>query len=109
MRVLDYIVGNTSIVICDAPYIYVCVSITDLSNVSNSMETLGDWYYVLLSIGIVITIGVVIAVIYYSRREFKKTLEEIQKRKTIENQSQLPKILQIINGVKLPIPLEENI
>ena len=66
------------------------------------METLGDWYYVLLSIGIVITIGVVIAVIYYSRREFKKTLEEIQKKKIAND-------YQNDHGIEFPVPLNENI
>ena len=73
MKLIDYIIGNTSIIICDAPYIYVWVSITDISNVDNATEGLGDWYYVLLSIGITITILVVIAVIIYSRREFNRT------------------------------------
>ena len=111
MKLWDYILGNTSIIICDAPYIYVWVSITDLSNVSNSMEGLGDWYYVLLSIGIAITIGVVIAVIFYSRREFRKTLLEIERKKAIENDSQFQERRQsitVFDAVHPPMNLGES-
>ena len=39
MSALDYIIGNTSIILCDAPFIYVWVSITDLSNLDNASQT----------------------------------------------------------------------
>ena len=109
MKLWDYIIGNLSIIICDAPYIYVWVSITDISNVSNSVEGLGDWYYVLLSISIVITLCVVIAVVFYSRKEFKKTMLEIQRKKEQERELRIQDRGQSIHESNLPSPLDENI
>ena len=91
MKIIDYIIGNIGVVICDAPTIYFLSSISDLSNVNNSSDALGDWYYVILSISIVITIIVVIAVFYYTRRELKKTLSQIEaktKWSDIENKEE---------------------
>lgn len=78
MSIIDYAVGNLGIVICDAPTIYFYSSISDISNVGNSTDVLGDWYYVILSVSITVTILVVIAVFYYTRRELKKTLSQIE-------------------------------
>lgn len=78
MSIFDYMIGNLGIVICDAPTIYFYSSISDISNVGNSSDVLGDWYYVILSASIAVTIIVVIAVFFYTRRELKKTLSQIE-------------------------------
>ena len=40
MSSCDYIIGNTSIILWDAPIIYVWVSITDLSNLNNASRVI---------------------------------------------------------------------
>lgn len=81
MRAWDYIIGNTTIILCDAPYIYVCASITDLSQVENSSSNLGNWYYVLIGISIVIVIIVIIIVFFLARKELRRTLKKIEEEK----------------------------
>lgn len=77
----DYIIGNTGIILCDAPYIYVAASLSDLSKVEDSSSNMGVWYYVIIGISIVIVIVVIFLVYYFAKKELKKTLGIIQKEK----------------------------
>ena len=82
----DYIIGNTSIILSNAPFIYVCASLNDISKVEDSSDNLGVWYYVIIGTSILIVIIVIIVVYYLAKRELRKTLEEIQQRKEKEKQ-----------------------
>ena len=77
----DYIIGNTSIILSNAPFIYVCASLNDISKVEDSSDNLGVWYYVIIGTSILIVIIVIIVVYYLAKRELRKTLAEIQQRK----------------------------
>lgn len=76
MSTKDYMIGNLVIIICDAPYIYVWASISDISSVSSN--PLGPWYYVLLAIGLLIVIIVIVMTYIYAKRELRKILNKIK-------------------------------
>ncbi|CAI2366749.1 unnamed protein product [Moneuplotes crassus] len=74
----DYFIGNLGIILCDAPYIYVCASISDISEVEDSSSNLGVWYYVIIAISILIVIVVIILVYFLAKKELARTLELIK-------------------------------
>ena len=78
MATIDFMIGNIPIIIADVPYIYVWASISDVAQVTSS-NPLGDWYYVLLSFGLLVIIAVVILIYIFAKRELKNTLKKIKK------------------------------
>ena len=79
------------------------MSITDLSNLDNASQELGDWYYVLLAAGILIAIIVVVFVTFYTKYELKKIMSKVERDKRLSNQNRV----QEINGIEIPVPLNE--
>jgi len=88
MSTKDYLIGNLSIILCDAPYIYVCASLSDISKVEDSSSNFGFWYYVIIGISIFIVIVVIILVYYFSKKELTKTLKEIKEQRKQEQNSE---------------------
>ena len=84
MSSLDYLIGNTAIILSDAPYIYVWASLSDLSKVEDSTSNLGVWYYIIIAASIVIVIVVIIIIYFLAKKELKKTIVQIQERKEAE-------------------------
>lgn len=74
VRLLDYVIGNIGTIFANAPYIFVCASLTDITKISEATSR-GPLYYVLMGVGIVILIIITCLVIYFSRKELKKTLK----------------------------------
>lgn len=64
---VDYMIGNLAIILADAPYIYVCASLSDISKVQDSSSNLGFWYYVIIGVSIVIVIIVIVLVYIFAK------------------------------------------
>uniref|UniRef100_A0A7S3JKE9 Uncharacterized protein n=1 Tax=Euplotes harpa TaxID=151035 RepID=A0A7S3JKE9_9SPIT len=79
MTTVDYVIGNLPMLIADLPYIYVCASISDVSQLTGS-NPLGNWYYVLMVVGLLIIVLVVALIYVFAKRELDNTLEKIQKQ-----------------------------
>lgn len=103
----DYIIGNTTIILSDAPYIYVCASLTDLSKVEDTSSNLGFWYYVIIGVSIAIVVVVIVAVYFLAKKELKKTILRIQKEKE-EMQKQADERRHVESQVDREIPDEEH-
>lgn len=80
MSTIDFIIGSLPILIADVPYIYVCASISDVSQATSS-NPLGNWYYLLLSVGLVIIVAVVVLIYIFAKRELNNTLNKLEKKK----------------------------
>ena len=90
MSTKDYLIGNLSIIFCDAPYIYVSASISDVSKVEDSSSNFGVWYYIIIGFSIAIVIIVIVLVYYFSKKELLKTLKRIKERKNDSHKSKTP-------------------
>ena len=90
MSTKDYLIGNLSIIFCDAPYIYVSASISDVSKVEDSSSNFGVWYYIIIGFSIAIVIIVIILVYFFSKKELLKTLKRIKEKKNDSHKSKTP-------------------
>ena len=76
MSTCDYMIGNLVIFVSNVPYIYVCASISNVSDVSDN--PLGVWYYVLLVVGLIIAIIVAVMTFCYAKRELNKIMKRLK-------------------------------
>jgi len=87
MTSLNYFIGNLFMLPCIVPTIYVGSSISSATEVENT-SSLGFVKWILMGIAGVILVIVFAGIVWYSRKELKKVLEEQKEREKKEKEAQ---------------------
>ena len=87
MKFVDYLFGNIFTIICHTPFVFIFAGITDVSKLSNDPTSMGTGGYIILFVSIAISIIIVIFVLIYARKEFRKHMTGIEpgQSKTLMN------------------------
>ena len=78
MKFIDYMIGNLFTIFCHAPHIFIFAGISEVNKLTNDPASMGVAEYVILVIGIVLSIIIVIFSFVFARKEFKKHLAEVE-------------------------------
>ena len=78
MKFTDYLFGNLFTIICHTPFIFIFAGITNVTKLSSNPAAVGTGGYVILFVSISISLIIVIFVIIYARKEFKKHMASVE-------------------------------
>ena len=74
--------GNLFTIICHTPFVFIFAGINDVSKLSNNPSSMGIGGYIILVFSITISIIIVVFVLIYARKEFKKHMASIEQNQT---------------------------
>mmetsp|Transcript_2047 Transcript_2047/g.1846 ORF Transcript_2047/g.1846 Transcript_2047/m.1846 type:complete len:85 (+) Transcript_2047:418-672(+) len=73
MKTIDFCIGNLTTIFHHIPSVYILASVSDLTS-SDQNNPLGAWYYVLVAVGITITITTMVVIFKYTKQEIERTM-----------------------------------